>query len=202
MRHQRPTGAVCPSLRHGLRRPRISGMKTATLLAAAIAFASMANLPANASAATAKAEEPQFCNVYLDTVCFSVPVGLSVDVSLPMDFMLYKMSLPGGGKVTIYSGYNPENALEGKTTQKCATGMKIERCEFADSGKVFDLIYDTGGMAHITHIHIDGLTDTNRGVARSLLDGFHACTSQGISIACTPERPFRGVLREAKRDKP
>ncbi|HEY4091084.1 MAG TPA: hypothetical protein VGN46_06175 [Luteibacter sp.] len=177
-------------------------MKTARVIAAGIVLAAMANLPANALEAPAKAEEPQFCNIYLDTVCFSVPVGLSVDVSLPMDFMLYKMTLPDGGRVTIYSGYNPEKALEGKATQKCATGMKVESCEFADGGKVFDLIYDKGGMANITHIHIDGLTDTNRGAARALLDGFHACTSQGISIACTPEKPFRGVLHEAKREKP
>lgn len=177
-------------------------MKTARAAAAGIVFAAMANHPANASEAPAKAEEPQFCNIYLDTVCFSVPVGRSVDVSLPMDFMLYRMTLPDGGSVTIYSGFNPEDVLEGKTTHKCATGMKVESCEFTDDGKVFDLIYDTGGMSHITHVHIDGLNEANRGEANALMDGFHACTTHGISMACSPDRPFRNVISAATPKQP
>lgn len=108
--------------------------------------------------------------------------------------MLYTMQLPGGGKVTIYNGYNPEDALANKKTRKCSTGMKIDRCEFADDGKTFDLIYDTGGMSVITHIHIDGLSEANRSAAKTLLDGFHACTPNGISMACSPYKPFDDTM--------
>ncbi|QDE41079.1 hypothetical protein FIV34_18645 [Luteibacter pinisoli] len=177
-------------------------MKSLAAMAAVIMAASATGLPAAASAKSAPSKEPQFCNIYLDTVCFSLPAGQPLDVSLPMDFMLYKMPLPGGGNVTIYSGYNPERALEGKATRKCATGMKAERCEFADDGKVFDLIYDTGGMSNLTHIHIDGLSAANRAAAKALLDGFHACTSHGISMTCTPDKPFRDVLRIDEPQKP
>ena len=136
-----------------------------------------------------------YCNVYLDTVCFGIASGDSLNMKMPADFVLYTVALGTKVKATIYSGSNPQDdAFKSPQVGHCPKTTATEKCLYVKSANALDLLYQPDVNASFVHIHLTGIRTSNTDDADDFLANFRSCRPVDQSVQCTNERIFKSVV--------
>lgn len=166
-------------------------MKTLLCGFAAVLFM----LPGCASAGNAKSQlqkEYLYCNVYPGVVCFGIAAGDLLEMTIPVDFVLYRVKIRAGLAAVIYSGYNPR-------LKSADLKAKFENCVDLDSScafmersdEVIEAVYSPDRKAEVVHVLLEGVNSRNEARALDFMANFRKCSRSGHAIKCEG-----GVWRE------
>jgi len=134
-----------------------------------------------------------YCNVYLDSVCFGITSGDRLQMDIPVDFVLDTVQLRGGAKVDVYAGFNPQDVFDKKSPKRCPAVSDASKCLYLKAADQYDILYGAANAGLLIHVHISGVTPSNKAVVEDFLSGFHACHRAGQSTDCTEEKLFRNL---------
>ena len=139
-----------------------------------------------------------YCNVYLDSLCFGLISGDSLNMRIPVDFVLYDIELNFGEKLLIYYGFNPESIdLENvKSNIKCAVNYNI--CDiYKFSNNSYRVQYQLSDEGSILDVVIKNINPLNYKEINNFFKNFKKCYSQDNDIICSESKLFpEGVIIE------
>ena len=133
-----------------------------------------------------------YCNVFLEPACFGISQGDSLNMQLPVDYLLYGIRFVFGGKAQIYSGFNPEGVDSNSLHISSNCGRKSDSCNlYKISWDRYRLLYEVDG--DFLEITLSGISKDNFGQFNDFLHNFRYCNRSGSSVYCTEERVFENL---------
>lgn len=143
------------------------------------------------------------CNVFSYDICFRLPVGTQVSLSIPLDFQVYVVSKGKTVIATIYVG-NAPRITQNKTWSKEAITtrgtIKVYNGDTPDAG-VEVLIQQHSKEASI--VHISSPIPRTNDVLHELLSSFRPCTPiKAGGQKCPVYAGWNEVIEQALSAKP
>jgi hypothetical protein len=132
------------------------------------------------------------CNVFADGVCFGIAAGDQLVHSIPVDYVLYEITLSSGTTLTIYNGMNPPR-MSGYRSMREAKGKKwhaqlLQPVSGAGS-RVFEITPSDRDVFRVT------LPSELGPDAIDFLRNFRICTDgSALAIRCKNEFPLRDLV--------
>jgi len=148
-----------------------------------------------AASAMAQRQGPYiYCNVYLQDACFGVGSGDRLEMQIPVDFSLYRVSLAGGARAEIYYGTNPAlpKAVEGEAKWHSENG-DFRRFDATDmEGEVeTNYVYQPASSKVGNIIHVKVFSSAKNGdIVKSFIENFRPCRASGPSLQCADSKLF------------
>lgn len=133
----------------------------------------------------------KFCNMFLTSVCFGINNRNSVSLTIPADYLLYKVSFDNDLIATIYEGFWPnlENEILSSKYKKCSETKKI--CAyFVDRNGSIEAIYRRNIYEDSIHIVIHNISNENHIQALEFLNSFKSCRNTKLSRICNKNSIF------------
>jgi hypothetical protein len=135
-----------------------------------------------------------YCNVYLQDACFGIGSGDQLEMQIPVDFSLYRVSLAGGARAEIYYGTNPAlpKAVKGEVKWHSENGDFRRFDEVNASGATeTNYVYLPAGSKVGNIIHVKVFSSTkNDDIVKSFIDNFRPCRAGGPSLQCSNSKLF------------
>ena len=132
------------------------------------------------------------CNVFLQTACFGISQGDSLNMQIPFDFVLYQIEFGFGGKALIYSGYNPQEVGSDSVHLSSDCGRKSDSCNlYRVSPNQHRLLFEVDG--DFLDISLSGVSNEDLDQLNSFLHNFRYCESPSSGVVCTDERIFENI---------
>ncbi|HYG07036.1 MAG TPA: hypothetical protein VD865_11625 [Stenotrophomonas sp.] len=135
-----------------------------------------------------------YCNVYLQDACFGIGQGDQLEMQVPVDFSLYRVSLAGGARAEIYYGTNPAlpKVVNGEVTWHSENG-EFRRFDEADaSGETkTNYVYRPAGSKVGNIVHVTVYSSTGDGdIVKSFIENFRPCRASGPGLQCSTSKLF------------
>lgn len=135
-----------------------------------------------------------YCNVYLQDACFGIGPGDQLEMQIPVDFSLYRVSLVGGARAEIYYGTNPAlpKAVRGEVKWRSENGDFRRFDETGASGEVeTNYVYLPAGskVGSIIHVKVFSLSKDGD-IVKSFIENFRPCRARGSSLQCSDSKLF------------
>lgn len=135
-----------------------------------------------------------YCNVYLQDACFGVGAGDGLEMQIPVDFSIYRVSLAGGARAEIYYGTSPAlpKVVEGEKVWRSDDG-EFRRFEVDDAagGTQANYVYKPANSKVGNVVHIKIFADETRGnIVKSFIENFRPCRASGPSLQCRDSKLF------------
>ena len=135
-----------------------------------------------------------YCNVYLQDTCFGIGSGDQLEMQIPVDFSLYRVSLAGGARAEIYYGTNPAvpKAVKEEVKWHSESGDFRRFDETGASGTAeTNYVYRPTGSKVGNIIHVKVFSSTKDGdIVKSFIENFHPCRASGPSLQCSNSKLF------------
>jgi len=133
-----------------------------------------------------------FCNIFMTSACFGIASGDEVEISMPVDFFLYKVRLSQGVFIQVYEGYNPKPIVDQDISaqQECAS-TKFKTCvlDIMKDGK-YIVEYKHDNRSTEVQIAFQGITEGNKNKIKDFLGNFRSCIRIDDSVTCSQEKIF------------
>jgi len=125
------------------------------------------------------------CNVFWVNFCFAVGSGDRLSMEIPVDYVLYQVTLAGRGKATIYVGQQPDKSeFDEKAALQCDWPSGFEYCKLLDDGKRVEMHASRSDRFVKVHLIVEGsMADPQ---IDSFVQGIRACRRSGSGLACGP----------------
>jgi hypothetical protein len=157
--------------------------------------------PVPTSAAAQPPNDYFDCNVFASFYCFSIKQREQLVYSIPVDFVLYDVTLANDLRIRIYDGFWPQqpggfggykllNSIQG-ATEKTDVYIGEER------GQVHWEIYYSSTRPRLkTVMHASLVTSSPEELetAKEFFGRFWTCLDVDRGVACDRQRPLIGVL--------
>lgn len=152
------------------------------------------NSEASVSAVVQRQGPYVYCNVYLQDACFGVGPGDRLEMQIPVDFSIYRVSLAGGARAEIYYGTNPAlpKDVKGEARWHSESGDFRRFDEPDASGAVVaNYVYRSAGSkaGNIIHVKVYS-SEKDGGVVKSFIENFRPCRASGPSLQCSDSKLF------------
>ena len=143
----------------------------------------------NATSAT------RFCNYFLTSTCFEINNKNTVSLSIPADYLLYKVSFDNDLYAVIYEGFWPmlENKVLALEYEKCS--IENKKCAFfKENENAVEAIYRPSSKEDSIHIVIHNISNKNHQQAMKFLNTFKSCKYTNLSRICNDSALFNSEL--------
>lgn len=167
-----------------------------TVLAVLAVFSLTACSPLRAS--SVHPDRYVYCNVHASTFCFGIAAGDTLNMTIPVDFVIYEVTTLKGVSGTIYVGRQPEETPEELIVNRRSyneSGFDYEYRKLK-SGE-FEILYRTPEQSSvIAHIR---LKTADGGASKTLVDfleNFRPCVAASATSNCTDSSIFAQLLRD------
>jgi hypothetical protein len=129
-----------------------------------------------------------YCNVILHSACFGIDGGDKLTMSLPADFVLYRVEFSFGRSALIYVGNHPDvDRRRGSDVSDCRAEHGFAKCFVrAHKGGKVELLGESYDGSFLHAIVAEG--EGREAEIESFIANIRGCTSQGDVVTCAPSR--------------
>lgn len=135
-----------------------------------------------------------YCNVYLGAACFGIGSGDELQMTIPMDFVKYKLKLASGLIATVYVGNAPD-VHDRSMAEKFSNCMETDKaCSFVEVKKrnsTAEAIYSGGRLDDSVHVSMSGINSSNLRAGLEFIQNFRPCKRSGSSLICRDVEIFQ-----------